>query len=66
MLEMTDISPKFMIGQRVIYYDVICIVVPPNKGHPVKADEVWIDNPEKGYCHWVDIRNVKPLPNGQL
>ena len=55
---------EYMIGQRVIYQGVICIICRPendcNPGAP------WIDNPKVGFKHWVDEDNIKPLPNGQL
>lgn len=51
---------EYMIGQRVIYGSVICVVCAP------LSDDMWIDNPEKGYKHWVSKGNIKPLPNGQL
>ena len=61
---------KYMIGQRVIYYSgpcpgVICVVCAPEPCSEV-GKTFWIDNPEKGYKHWVDERNVKPLTGGQL
>lgn len=59
---------EFMIGQRVIFQGVICVVCKPetstiNKGCAV---DVWLDNPERGYKHFADEGNVAPLPNGQL
>ena len=52
----------FLIGQRVIYNDVICVVcAPENNNSPGKT---WVFNPEKNYKHWAD--NLKPLPGGQL
>lgn len=56
---------KFMIGQRVIYGKVICVVCAPEHVNS-HTDPTWIDNPEKGHKHWVDIGNLKALPNGQL
>jgi hypothetical protein len=53
---------NFMIGQRVIYNDVICTICKPERDD----GNTWVDNPEVGYKHWVDLRNLKPLPNGQL
>jgi len=70
---------KYMIGQRAIYQDVIVTVcatpeyygdqcLGSNAGKRVvsETDEIWIDNPEREYKHYVDIKNLKPLPNGQL
>lgn len=58
----------FLLGQRVIYQNVICTICKPeHNGHLNGAVEnIWIDNPEKGYCHYVAISNLKPLPGGQL
>ena len=53
-----------MIGQRVIYQNVICVVCSPEDA--MCADKIWIDNPEKGYKHWVDENNIRPLPGCQL
>ena len=53
-----------MIGQRVIYKNVVCTVCAPNKGGD--QTQTWIDNPEVGYRHWAAEDNLKPLPNGQL
>lgn len=59
-------KPKgFMIGQRVIYQNVICTVCTADHNHTDK-DCIWIDNPERGYRHWVAEHNVQPLPGGQL
>lgn len=58
-------SIDFMIGQRVIYQNVICILCEPEHT-AVSSDWLWIDNPSKGYKHAVDKNNLKPLPNGQL
>lgn len=55
---------NFMIGQRVIYGNVICVVCAPE--NTMYADKLWIDNPEKEYKHWVDEKNLKALPGGQL
>jgi hypothetical protein len=55
---------KFMIGQKVIYNDVICTICQPE--NPKSSFDYWIDNPEKGYKHGTIIGNIKPLPNGQL
>lgn len=57
---------QVLIGQRVIYEGVICTVCRPEIGVAPDAQKPWIDNPEKGYRHWVSIDNLKPLPNGQL
>lgn len=54
----------FMIGQRVIYQNVICVVCKPENNNA--QDRTWIDNPEKGYKHWVSEDNIKPLPDGQF
>lgn len=55
---------NFMIGQRVIYGNVICVICEPE----VKEYnyEYWVDNPQKGYKHGVATSNIKPLPNGQV
>ena len=61
---------KFMIGQRVIYSNTICIVCPTERiCRPENSSNrkiFWINNPSKGYRHWVSESNLKPLPNGQL
>lgn len=54
----------FMIGQRVIYQNVICVVCPSETKEGVRR--LWVNNPEKGHKHWVDPSNLSPLPNGQL
>lgn len=68
---------KFMIGQRVIYkdmigretnhsqiVDIICTVcVPEFDGDNSKT---WIINPARGCKHWVSNDNIKALPGGQL
>ena len=59
-------NPIFMIGQRVVYHNVICVVCAPETEGHITKDQCWIDNPEKGYKHWVEVQNIKPLPNGQL
>lgn len=53
----------YMIGQRVIYNNVICVVCKPENNY---SEYPWIDNPGKGYKHFVYPDNLKPLPNGQL
>jgi hypothetical protein len=54
----------YMIGQRVIYNgNVICTVCKPERKG---CTELWIDNPAKGYPHFVDPNNLRPLPGGQL
>lgn len=55
---------KFMIGQRIIYENVICIVCNPEVGGD--TSKTWISNPKRNYKHWVSESNLKPLPNGQL
>jgi len=55
---------KFLIGQRVIYQDVICKVCAPPAGKNVF--DYWIYNTKTGYEHGVAIYNLKPLPDGQL
>lgn len=55
---------EYMIGQRVIYYDVICTVCKPERTDT--SFEIWVDDPKRGYKHGVDESNLKPLPNGQL
>jgi hypothetical protein len=54
----------FIVGQRVIYQNVICTIAPPD--HMRDFEKIWINNPERGYKHWVSPSNLKPLPNGQL
>lgn len=54
---------KFMIGQRVIYQDIICTVCAPEDGN---HEYTWIDNPSRGYKHYASEDNIKPLPGGQL
>lgn len=56
----------FMIGQRVIYQEVICTVV-PSMTDPLNLEfPYYINNPAKGYVHGVETSNLKPLPNHQL
>lgn len=56
-------NTKYLIGQRVIYNDnVICTIYKINS----KDNSIWVNNPELGYEHYIDINNIKPLPNGQL
>lgn len=59
---------KYMIGQRAIYQNVIVTIcaTPEYYGRVNDDTEIWIDNPERDYKHYVDIKNLKPLPNGQL
>lgn len=57
---------KYMIGQRVIYQNVICTICMPDREDQFSQGETWINNPEKGYKHWVSEDNIRPLPNGQL
>lgn len=54
---------RYLIGQRVIYHNVIVTICKPERKGCTRT---WVDNPEKGYPHWVDECNIKPLPNGQL
>tara|TARA_R110000851_G_scaffold198788_2_gene349865 strand:- start:884 stop:1057 length:174 start_codon:yes stop_codon:yes gene_type:complete len=54
----------FMIGQRVIYQNVICTVCQPDVKN--SSFNLWIANPEKRYSHGVAEHNLKPLPHGQL
>ena len=67
---MGDLNGGYFIGQRVLYGNVLCTVVPPetdpNDPAYLSGRIVWVDNPEKGYKHWVSVGNAKPLPNGQL
>jgi len=51
-----------MVGQRVIYQNVICTICKPER----VDGNIWIYNPERGYNHWVAESNIKPLPGGQL
>lgn len=60
---MKEDNVKFMVGQRVIYDEVICTVATPIKPMP---SCLWVYNPDLGYEHFVDRDNLKPLPNGQL
>lgn len=58
---------EYMIGQRVIYRGIICVVCSPDRKAAIfDATNPWIDNPERGYKHQVSVDNLKPLPNGQL
>ena len=54
---------KYMIGQRVVYGGVICLICAPEDKH---SSNIWVDNPERGYKHGVARSNIEPLPNGQL
>ena len=68
---------NFILGQRVIYkdmisrntkhpdiVDVICTVCIPETGGD--NSKTWINNPARNYKHWVSDTSIKPLPNGQL
>ena len=68
---------EYMIGQRVIFrdmigrdtdhpeiVDVICMICTPEIGRG--GSEIWIDNPARGYKHWIGEGNIKSLPNGQV
>lgn len=60
---------EFMIGQRVIYQNVICVVCAPeteDRFENTWMEGVWIDNPKVGYKHSVSVDNLKALPLGQL
>jgi len=54
---------EFMIGQRVIYQNIICTICAPETE---SVWQYWVDNPARGYKHGVDVGNLKALPNGQL
>lgn len=58
---------NYMIGQRVIYANVIVTICPPERDDLDALDNnIWIDNPAVGHKHWVAKTNLTPLPNGQL
>ena len=66
--DLKDSKPNtdYLIGQRVIYNNsVICTICTPDTKDP-RYTEMWVYNPEVGYTHFVDINNIKPLPDGQL
>lgn len=49
------------LGLQVVYMGTICTVCrPENNLNPTKT---WIDNPERGYKHWADECNLKPITN---
>jgi hypothetical protein len=50
---------KYMIGERVIYQNVVCTICRPE--YKESSFDVWIDNPERGYKHGVDEANLTPL-----
>ncbi len=54
----------YMIGQRVIYQNVICTICAPERYGG--SFPFWIYNPAIEHKHGVDLKNIKPLPNGQL
>lgn len=62
-LEYKNSIAPYLIGQRVIYRNVICVVCMPEND---TNGWVWIDNPAAGYKHGASKDNIKPLPNGQL
>ena len=55
---------NFMVGQRVIYNNVICTICHPETNN--SSFDFWIDNPDVGFKHGVSIQNIQRLPNGQL
>jgi len=55
---------EYMIGQQVIYGDVIYVVCKPEDGS--RDHWIWVDNPERGYKHAVNSNDIKPLSNNQL
>lgn len=63
-LILVNSNNDYMIGQRVIYQNVICVVCRPDDTDA--PDRTWVHNPSKGYKHWVSKDNLKPLPGGQL
>jgi len=62
---------SFMVGQRVIIFDnhskkeIGTVVLPPRDW---KKNEgcVWVYSPTREHELYFDIKNVEPLPNGQL
>ena len=55
---------QYLIGQRVIYGNVICQINGiDDENNQVK---IWVDNPDRKYSHWVSPGNIRPLPGGQL
>lgn len=53
-----------MIGQKVLYQNVICTVCKPE--HEDNCGWIWVDNPERGYKHGVAPSNLKPLSEIKL
>jgi hypothetical protein len=50
---------NFIIGDLVVWQGITCTVCKPE--NLLSPDKVWIDNPDKGYKHWVDPFNLKHL-----
>lgn len=68
-MNITNLTSKPLIGQRVIYRNSIVTVI-DKPGH-FDDTRVYIRHtPEfsstRGQEHWVDLQNLKPLPGGQL
>lgn len=64
--ESLPIQP-FVVGQRVIYLGVICIIyMPKDSKLSFDPDNPYIINLKKGYIHQVSKDKLKPLPNSQL
>lgn len=60
-------QPKFLIGQRVIVCDEIGTVHRPIPD--VQNDSprcIWVYLPSKKQAFRIQVKDVKPLPNGQL
>lgn len=55
----------YLIGQRVIInnYEIGIVVKAPDGR---TRFGVWVYSPSKDYASDYDLKNVKPLPNGQL
>ena len=61
-------SDEYLVGQRVIYSNEICVVCHPPQRKEREIDSrgsVWVMRPA-GYESCVSLSNVKPLPGGQL
>ena len=56
------VEPIFFIGSKWIYYGAIVTIIPERS---ILSDEdIWINNPAKGYEHWVAKSNLVPIPKG--
>lgn len=56
------VVPVFLIGSKWVYFGVIVTIISDKS--QVGENNIWIDNPSKGYEHWVAKSNLAPIPEG--